>query len=179
MLSRSVVSDSVTPWTVACKTSLSMGIRQARIQEWVAMHSSRGSSQPRDRIQVSHIAGILYRLSYQRHVHTCTHAHTHRADLVAQMVKNLPARLETWVQSLGWEDPLEEGVATYSGILAWRIPMDRGAWWAPVHGVAKSWTPLSNQAHMYTDTLTVQISRFAVKSSHWHHGKCGWSLQNR
>ena len=44
---------------------------------------------------------------------------------------------ETWVQSLGWEDPLEEGMATHSTILAWRIPMDRGAWWAIVHGVAK------------------------------------------
>ena len=37
---------------------------------------------------------------------------------------------ETWVQSLGWEDPLKEGIATHSRILAWRIPMDRGAWWA-------------------------------------------------
>jgi len=44
------------------------------------------------------------------------------------------------IQSLGWEDPLEEGMATYSSILAWRIPMDRGAWWATVHGVTKSWT---------------------------------------
>ena len=35
---------------------------------------------------------------------------------------------ETWVQSLGWEDPLEDGVTTHSNILAWRIPMDRGAW---------------------------------------------------
>ena len=51
---------------------------------------------------------------------------------------------ETWVQSLGWEDPLEEGVETYSSILVWRIPMDRGAWWARVHGVAKSQTRLSN-----------------------------------
>ena len=51
---------------------------------------------------------------------------------------------ETWIQSLGWEDPLEEGVATHSSILAWRIPMDRGAWWATVHGVAKSWTQLSD-----------------------------------
>ena len=59
------------------------------------MPSSRGSSQPRDRIQVSHIAGILYRLSYQRHVHTRTRAHTHTADLVAQMVKNLPATQDT------------------------------------------------------------------------------------
>ena len=44
------------------------------------------------------------------------------ASLVAQMVKNLPAMWETWVQSLGWEDPLEKGKATHSSILAWRIP---------------------------------------------------------
>ena len=44
------------------------------------------------------------------------------------MVKNPLAMQETWVRSLGWEDPLEEGMATYSNILAWRIPMDRGAW---------------------------------------------------
>ena len=42
--------------------------------------------------------------------------------LVAQMVKNLPVMQETWVQSLGWEDPLEKGMATHSSILAWRIP---------------------------------------------------------
>ena len=44
------------------------------------------------------------------------------ASLAAQMVKNVPAMGETWVQSLGWEDPLEEGMATRSSILAWRIP---------------------------------------------------------
>ena len=48
------------------------------------------------------------------------------ASLVAQNVKNLPAMLETWVQFLGWEDPLEEGMATHCNILAWRIPMVRG-----------------------------------------------------
>ena len=53
-------------------------------------------------------------------------------------VKNLPAIWETWVRSLGWEDPLEKGMATHSNILAWRIPMDREAWWATIHGVAKS-----------------------------------------
>ena len=52
-------------------------------------------------------------------------------------VKNLPAMQETWVQSLGWEDPLEEGTATHSSILAWRISMDRGAWWATVHGITE------------------------------------------
>ena len=44
---------------------------------------------------------------------------------------------DTWVQSLGWKDPLEEGMAALSNILSWRIPMDRGAWGATVHGVAK------------------------------------------
>ena len=52
---------------------------------------------------------------------------------MAQMVKNLPAMWKTWIPSLGWEDPLGEGMATHSSILAWRIPMDRGAWWATVH----------------------------------------------
>ena len=56
------------------------------------------------------------------------------------MVKNLPAMQETWVLFLGWEDPLEKEMATHSSILVWRIPMDRGAWRAAVHGVAKSWT---------------------------------------
>ena len=65
------------------------------------------------------------------------------ASLVAQMVKKLPAMWETWAQSLGWEDPLEEGMATYSSILAWRIPMDRGAWRATVHGIANSRTRLN------------------------------------
>ena len=64
------------------------------------------------------------------------------ASLVAQMIKNLPAGWETWVRSLDW-DPGEQGMATYSSILAWRISMDRGAWQATVHGVAKIWTQLS------------------------------------
>ena len=63
---------------------------------------------------------------------------------MTQMVKNPPTMQETWVQSLGWEDPLEEGMATHSNILAWQIPMDRGAWWATVYGVAKSQTGLSD-----------------------------------
>ena len=58
---------------------------------------------------------------------------TSMASLVAQMLKNLPAIQETQVQSLGQEDPLEEGMAT-----CLENPMDRGAWRASVHGVAKS-----------------------------------------
>ena len=60
------------------------------------------------------------------------------------MVKNPPAMRETWIRSLDWEDALEEGMTTHSSILTWRIPMDRGAWWAAVHRVAKSRTQLSN-----------------------------------
>ena len=66
------------------------------------------------------------------------------ASLVAQTVKNPPAVRETWVQSLVWEDLLEKGMATHSSILAWRIPMDRAAWQATIHRVAKSQTQLSD-----------------------------------
>ena len=59
------------------------------------------------------------------------------AFLVAQMVKNLPAMQETMVQSLGWEDPLEEGIAIHSSILAWRIPMDREP--GTLHGEVMDW----------------------------------------
>ena len=51
-----------------------------------------------------------------------------------QLVKNLPAMQETLIQFLGWEDPLEKGTAIHSSILAWRIPIDRGAWGTTVHG---------------------------------------------
>ena len=57
---------------------------------------------------------------------------------MAQMAKHLLVMREAQVRSLGWEDPLEEGMATHSSILAWRIPMGGGAWQATVHGVTKS-----------------------------------------
>ena len=63
---------------------------------------------------------------------------------VAQMVKNLPAMQETQVQSLGREDPLEKGNANPLQYSCLENPMDRGAWQAIVHVVAKSWTQLSN-----------------------------------
>ena len=63
------------------------------------------------------------------------------ASLVAQKVKNLPALRDTWVRSLGWEDPLEKGMAgyllQYSGL---ENSMDRGTWQATAHGVPKSQT---------------------------------------
>ena len=60
-----------------------------------------------------------------------------RTSLVAQMVKNLLAMWETWVQSLGWEEPLEEGMAIHSSVLTWRIPWteEPGGLY---HGVAES-----------------------------------------
>ena len=73
------------------------------------------------------------------------------ASLVAQIVKNPPAMQETWVRSLGREDPLEESMATHSSILTWRIPLDRGTWWAIVHGsqrVRHDWATKHNIAQM-------------------------------
>ena len=60
--------------------------------------------------------------------------------IIPQLIKNTPAMQETWVLSMCWKDPLKEGMATHSSVLVWRIPMDRGAWWAAVHGVAQSQT---------------------------------------
>ena len=66
-------------------------------------------------------------------------------SLVAQLVKNPPAMPETWVQSLGWEDPLEKGKATRSSILAWRIP-----WTIQSMGVTKGQTRLSGFHFQFT-----------------------------
>ena len=63
---------------------------------------------------------------------------------MAQTVKDLPTMQEIQVRSLGQEDTLEEEMATYSSILSWRILVDRRVWQAIVHGIAKSWTRLSD-----------------------------------
>ena len=75
------------------------------------------------------------------------------------MVKNLPTMWETWVQSLGWEDPLEEGMAIHSSILAWKIPMDRGGWWATVHGFTKSPTCLTKHRLLVDDSILWSLLR--------------------
>ena len=92
------------------------GIFKARVLEWLAIAFS---------VRVDN--------TYEKH---------QRASLVAQRLKRLPAMWVTWVRSLGWEDPLEEGMAIHSSILTRRIPMERGARWATVHGVTESWTRL-------------------------------------
>ena len=71
------------------------------------------------------------------------------ASLVVQLVKNLPAMQETWVRSLGWEDPLEKRKVTHSSILAWRIP-------CIVHGVTKSQTPLRD-FNVQRDKISLEL----------------------
>ena len=87
------------------------------------------------------------------------------ASLVAQMVKNLCVALKTQVRSLGWEDPLEEGMATHSSILAWRIPVDRGAWRAIAHGVVKTRTQLERLSTYFFPIPTCHPTNW------WHNGK--------
>ena len=76
---------------------------------------------------------------------------------------------ESWVRSLGWEDPLEKEMANPSSILAWKIPMDRGASWATVHRVAKSQTRLKqfsmDRSQVYT-TREIPIS-FTLLNNHF------------
>ena len=104
-------------------------------------------------------------------------------SLIAQLVENLPATQETWVWSLGWEDPLEEGKSTHSSILAWRIP------WI-VHGVSKSRTQLSDfhflmfynyilivyirfinlAASLLTGFCVIYFLKHCTRSSHYHTG---------
>ena len=85
------------------------------------------------------------------------------APLVAEMIENVHAMHETWVQSLGWEDLLEEGMVTHSSILVWRTPMDRGARRATVHGVIKSWTQQSGWS-THTQSWSWKLLGFYFKS---------------
>ena len=145
MLSCSAMTDSSRTWTVARQVLLFMRLLQAGILEWVAKHSFRESSQLKDRTQVSLISGRFIWSFLDSSVgkeSACNAGDPGSipgpgrstgeeigcplqyswASLVAQLVKNPPAMLKTWVQTQGWEDPLEKGKATNSSILAWRIP---------------------------------------------------------
>ena len=91
------------------------------------------------------------------------------ASLVAQTEKNLQ---KTWVRSLIWEDPLEEGMATHFSIIAWRIPMDIGALWATVHEVTESDTTerLSTSSFPSIICWISQFSCSVVSDASWPHG---------
>ena len=86
------------------------------------------------------------------------------------MVKNPLVMWETWVQALGWEDPLEEGMAAHSSILVWWIPVDRGVWSATVDGVTKSQTQLKwlgMHASLYNlEALTEKKKNYEPVSSY-------------
>ena len=117
-------------------------------------HSEKG------KVQKLFLLSLLYFCSaFQRQQMLCSWVSFIGASAVAQLVKNLPAMSETWVQSLGLQDPLKKGKATHSSILAWRIP------WTMLHGVTKSWTQLSNfhltsfmQISYSTTLWTISIS---------------------
>ena len=115
----------------------------------VAMPASRGSSRPR--IEPQFLMSPVRVLYHQCHLESPNNTAFYfktsvpnlGASLVAQTVKNLTAMLETWVQSLGWEDSSGEGNGHPFQYSCLGNPVDRRAWWATVHGVSKSQTQLS------------------------------------
>ena len=136
-----------TPWTAAHQASLSITNSPSLLKLiWAPLKEGKGfpgssagkesacSAGDPGSIPVSRISpgeGIGYPLQYSW------------ASLVAQLVKNLPTVWGTWVRSLGWKDPPEEGMATHSSSCL-ENPTDRRAWWATAYGVAKSQTQLSD-----------------------------------
>ena len=124
------------------------GISQARILKWAAVSCSRDLFDPgiepaspalADRFFYYYTTWEAHNSHIQRGREENFSNLRSRTSLVAQMVKNPPAMQETWVQALGWEDPLEKGESPlwFSGL---KDSMGRGAWQATVHGVTKSWT---------------------------------------
>ena len=84
---------------------------------------------------------------------------------MAQRLKRLPAMQETWLQSLGWEDPLEKEMATHSKYSCLENPMERGAWWATVHRVTKTGTQLSDFTFTFRTVKVDKESQRAERSS--------------
>ena len=96
-------------------------------------------------------------------------AHRSMTSPVAQRLKRLPTMWETWVQSLGQEDPLEKEMATHSSILAWRIPqMEEGAWGATVHSIVKSQTRLKQLSiHTYRHLRNEILVNIPLQTPHF------------
>ena len=147
----------MTLWTVAHQAPLSMGF--SRQEYWSGLPLSTSGDLPDPGIKpglllnpllhcwmlptIWHmlVSLISFLTNFTPTLYSVMYIYnTSWASLVAQLVNNPPAMQETLVQFLGQEDALQKGLATHSSILVWRIPMDRGAWWATVHGVSKSWT---------------------------------------
>ena len=102
-------------------------------------------------LPVVNLTWVFLRNSYYH----CPSLYLDGASLVAQLVKNLPAMRGTWVQSLGWEDPLEKGKATHSSTLAWRIP----------------WTPWGPKESDTTEQLSLSLSSTFILWCSW-----SWSM---
>ena len=94
------------------------------------------------------------------------------ASQVAQMAKNLPIMQETQVQSLGWEGPLEKGMATHSSIFAWRIPWTTDPGWTSVPGVSKSRTWLNDEQYYSTLPWASPVAQW-LKESPCNAGDAG------
>ena len=144
------------------------GILQARVLEWVAMPSSRVSSQPRDRTQVSHIA--FFTIWATREVFSGAASGT---ELTCQCGRCK----ETWVWSLGWEDPLEEGIAIHSSILAWRVPRTEepgGLQSMGLQRVRHDWSDLA-RTHCSVSALLAVSASFYL-SPGWLFAAALWSV---
>ena len=88
---------------------------------------------------------------------------------MSQLVKNLPAMQETWIWSLGQEDPLGKGMATHASIFCLENPMDRGTWRATFHGITKSQTWLSDHhRHMHTQSNSTSQALRYVQRWRWY-----------
>ena len=132
VFSCSVASDSVTPWTAAHQASL-LSTVSLSLLKFMSIESVTLSNH----LILCHYLLLLpstfpsiriFSMEKGLGDHFSPAPGALWASQVAQMVKCLPAMWETWVQSLGWEDPPEKEVATHSSTLAWKIPIDRGAW---------------------------------------------------
>ena len=141
----STILSSVTPFS-SCLQSFSASGSFPMSQLFTSGDQSNGASASATVLSVNiqgwfplGLTGLIFLLSRGlSRVFSSTTVRNH------QFFGAQPAVKQTWVWSLGWEDPPEEGMATCFSILAWRIPTDRGASWATVHGVSKSQTRRSN-----------------------------------
>ena len=111
------------------------GILQARVLEWVAIAFSEIIIRWYNNVTCVYIYSLLS--FFTKLICYLILVILSMGFPGALVVKSLSAMQETQVWSLGWEDPLEQGLATHSSILPWRILMDRRAWWASIHGAAK------------------------------------------
>ena len=152
----------LVPWGNHPSGSSVHGILPARILEWVAISYLRRCSWSRDWTQVSCVS-----LHWQSDSLPLSHLGSHKpyASLVAQRLKRLPAMRETWVQSLGWEDPLEKEMATHSSILAWIIP------WTEEPGGLQS---MGSQRVRHNWATSLSLPR-SVLGVHWRDWCWSWN----